>query len=473
MPAPRQGSAAAILPQLAAFLGDRVTDAPAVRDHHGRGEDWFESTPPELVCTPASTEEVARIVTACAAGGVAIVPWGAGTSVEGHVLAVEGGVCIDLSRMNRILQISVDDLDCRVEAGVTRLQLERKLGREGLFFPVDPGADATLGGMAATGASGTTTVRYGTMKENVLGLTVVLADGGVIHTGGRARKSSSGYDLTRLFVGSEGTLGIITELQLRLQGIPEAISAAVCQYPDLHAAVDTAIAAIQVGIPVARVELLDENQMRASIAYSGLSGYQERPTLFFEFHGSAAGVEEQARAVREISDEHGGSRFAWSKLPEERSRLWKARHDAYFAGLELAPGKKAITTDVCVPISKLADSILAAKADVEASGLTVTIVGHVGDGNFHLLILVDPDDPEEIARGKALNARLVERALAVGGTCTGEHGIGYGKIGFMEAEHGDAVKTMWTIKRALDPDNILNPGKVLPSTRTGTPIPDR
>jgi D-lactate dehydrogenase (cytochrome) len=388
-------------------------------------------------------------------------------------LALQGGVCIDLSRMNRILQISVDDLDCRVEAGATRLQLERKLGREGLFFPVDPGADATLGGMAATGASGTTTVRYGTMKENVLGLTVVLADGGVIRTGGRARKSSSGYDLTRLFVGSEGTLGIITELQLRLQGIPEAISAAVCQYPDLHAAVDTAIAAIQVGIPVARVELLDENQMRASIAYSGLSGYQERPTLFFEFHGSAAGVEEQARAVREISDEHGGSRFAWSKLPEERSRLWKARHDAYFAGLELAPGKKAITTDVCVPISKLADSILAAKADVEASGLTVTIVGHVGDGNFHLLILVDPDDPDEIARGKALNARLVERALAVGGTCTGEHGIGYGKIGFMEAEHGDAVKTMWTIKRALDPDNILNPGKVLPSTRTGTPIPDR
>jgi len=451
-----------LLSALRELLDDRVSDAPAVRDHHGRGEDWFDSMPPDLVCYPVSTEEVARVVAVCAEHDAPIIAWGAGTSVEGHVLAPDGGVCIDLSRMDRILDISVDNLDCRVEAGVTRLQLERKLGREGLFFPVDPGADATLGGMAATGASGTTTVRYGAMKENVLGLTVVLADGRVIRTGSRARKTSSGYDLTHLFIGSEGTLGIITELQLRVHGIPEAISAAVCQYPDLHAAVDTAIAAIQTGIPVARVELLDAVQMRASIAYSGLEDLGEAPTLFFEFHGSSSAVREQAEAVRGISDEHGGSNFAWATRPEERGKLWKARHDAYFAGLDLAPGKKAITTDVCVPIAHLADSIVAAHEDVAASGLTVTTVGHVGDGNFHLLILVDPHDAEELQRAKALSTRLVERALAFGGTCTGEHGIGYGKIKFLRDEHGEAVETMRAVKDALDPRGLLNPGKVLP-----------
>jgi len=451
-----------LIAALQQLLGDRVSDAAAVRDHHARGEDWFDPAPPDLVCYPESTDEVAAIVALCAQHDTPIVAWGAGTSVEGHVLAIEGGACIDLSRMDRILDISVDNLDCRVQAGVTRLQLEKKLGREGLFFPVDPGADATLGGMAATGASGTTTVRYGAMKENVLGLTVVLADGKVIETGCRARKTSSGYDLTHLIVGSEGTLGIITELQLRLHGIPEAISAAVCQYPDLHAAVDTAIAAIQSGVPLARVELLDEMQMRASIAYSQLEDLEEAPTLLFEFHGSPDAVQQQAEAVRRLSDEQGGSNFAWATRPEERNKLWKARHDAYFAGLDLAPGKKAITTDVCVPIAELADAIVAARADVDESGLVVTTVGHVGDGNFHMLIMVDPHDADELARARRLNGRMVERALAVGGTCTGEHGIGRGKIDYLVAEHGDAVATMRAVKDALDPRGLLNPGKVLP-----------
>ena len=441
-------------------LGDRLSTAAAVREQHGRDESYHAAHAPDAVAFAQSTEEVVEIVTLCARHGRPVIPFGTGTSLEGHVAALQGGVCIDLSRMNEVLSVNADDLDCRVQAGVTRKQLNTYLRDTGLFFPIDPGADASLGGMAATRASGTNAVRYGTMRENVMGLTVVLADGRVIRTGGRARKSAAGYDLTRLFVGSEGTLGVITEVQLRLYGIPEAITSAVCPFQDLEGAVNAVILAIQSGIPVARIELLDEVQMDAVNRYSQLD-YAVQPTLFFEFHGTQAGTEEQAARMGEIAAESGGGDFRWATRQEDRNKLWQARHDAYYAGLALRPGAKGWPTDVCVPISRLAECILETKRDIADSGLLAPIVGHVGDGNFHLVYVIDPEDEEEMARAAAHNERMVMRALAMGGTCTGEHGIGYGKMAFLQAEHGDSVAVMRQIKQALDPENLMNPGKMV------------
>lgn len=443
------------------IVGDRVSTAAAVREHHGSGEDYFPAVPPDAVCFAHSTEEVSAIVKVCAEHGAPIIAYGTGTSLEGHVIALHGGVCIDLSEMNSVLEVNEEDLDCRVQAGVTRKQLNEYLRATGLFFPIDPGADASLGGMSATRASGTNAVRYGTMRENVLGLTVVLADGRIIKTGGRARKSSAGYDLTRVFVGSEGTLGVITEVQLRLYGMPEAMSAAVCQYPSVDDAVNTVILTIQSGIPVARIELLDEVQMGACIAYSKLENYESKPTLLFEFHGTEASVAEQAEMVGAISNEYGGSEFQWATRAEDRNRLWQARHDAYFAALAINPGAKGITTDVCVPISRLAECIADTRQDIEETGILAPIVGHVGDGNFHLVLLIDRDSEEEMTSAKALISRLNHRAIAMGGTCTGEHGVGMGKMDYLTTEHGDAVSVMRSIKSALDPDNIMNPGKIL------------
>ncbi len=446
--------------ELGVLLGDRLSTAAAVRDQHGHDESYHATEPPDAVAFARSTEEVADIVKVCAAHGVPVIPFGTGTSLEGHVAARFGGVCIDMSQMNRVLRVSQGDLDATVEAGVTRKQLNADLRDTGLFFPIDPGADASLGGMTATRASGTNAVRYGTMRENVLGLTVVLADGRIVRTGGRARKSAAGYDLTRLFVGSEGTLGVITEVTLRLYGVPEAISAAVASFPTINDAVQTVIQTIQSGIPVARIELLDDVQMDAVNRYAKLD-YPVQPTLFFEFHGTERGVAEQAEMVEAIAGDHGAGGFRWTAQTEDRNKLWQARHNAYYAGLALRPGSKGWATDVCVPISKLADCIVAAKQDIEDSKLLAPIVGHVGDGNFHLCFILDPDDADEMARAKALNDRMVMRALEMGGTCTGEHGIGYGKIDFLTAEHGDAVAVMRQVKQALDPDGIMNPGKVL------------
>ena len=447
---------------LASRFGSRFSTAEAVRAHHGTDESSFPAALPDGVVFAQSTEDVAETVRLCHRFRVPIIAFGVGSSLEGHLLAVRGGICIDLSGLNRILAIRPEDLDATVEAGVTRKQLNAEIRDTGLFFPVDPGADATLGGMAATRASGTNAVRYGTMRDSVLALTAVMADGNIIHTGSRARKSSAGYDLTRLLVGSEGTLGIITELTVRLFPVPEAISAAVAAFPSIPAAVDTVIATIQMGIPVARIELLDALALKAINRYSKTS-LAEAPTLFFEFHGSPAGVEEQARAVQEIAAGHGGMDFQWATRPEDRSRLWQARHDAYYACIGLQPGWRSLTTDVCVPISRLAECIAATMADIAASGLIAPLVGHVGDGNFHLLILADPDDAAAVERARALSNRLVERAIAMEGTCTGEHGIGLGKRKYMALEHGEAaLAVMRTIKKALDPDNLLNPGKILP-----------
>ena len=451
----------AVADALSTLLGDRVTTSLAVREQHGSGEDYFKPVPPDAVCFVHTSEEVAAIVKICAAQKVPIIAFGTGTSLEGHVTAPYGGVCIDLSQMTQVLAINQEDLDCRAQAGVRRKQLNEDLRDTGLFFPIDPGADASLGGMAATRASGTNAVRYGTMRENVLGLTVVLADGRIIKTGGRARKSAAGYDLTRMFVGSEGTLGIITEVQLRLYGIPEKMASAVCQYESLEDAVNTVIMTIQAGVPVARIELLNDVQMGACIDFSKLEGYEAKTTLFYEFHGSEASVAEQADTVKEISDDFGGSAFQWTARTEDRNKLWQARHDAYYSALALEPGKRAMASDVCVPISRLAETITGAAADVEAAGFRAPILGHVGDGNFHLVFLIDPDDAEEVARAHAANEKIVHRALANGGTCTGEHGIGAGKLDFLIAEHGEAVSVMRQIKQALDPDNIMNPGKVL------------
>ena len=445
--------------ELRALLGERLSTSAAVREHHGKDVSYHAGYPPEAVAFAQSTEEVAQIVRVCAAHGKPVIPYGTGTSLEGHVAALQGGISIDVSQMAEIIEVNTEDLDCRVQAGVTRKQLNEYLRDTGLFFPIDPGADASLGGMAATRASGTNAVRYGTMRENVLGLTAVLADGRIIRTGGRARKSAAGYDLTRLLVGSEGTLGVITEVQLRLYGIPEAISAAVCAYDDLEGAVNTVILTIQSGIPVARIELLDEVQMDACNRYSELD-YPAKPTLFFEFHGSEAGVKEQAERVGEISQEFGGGEFRWTLRQEDRSKLWQARHDAYYAALALRPGAQGWATDACVPISRLAECLLETRQDIDASGLIAPIVGHVGDGNFHLVFLIDPEDPEEMKRAQEVNDRMVMRTLALGGTCTGEHGIGYGKVGFMQAEHGDAVSVMRAVKQAMDPDNLMNPGKI-------------
>jgi D-lactate dehydrogenase (cytochrome) len=457
------GITADLLHVLKDMLGDRVTAAKAVREHHSHGESYHTPAPPDLVVYPLSTDEVAGIVRAASERGVPIVPFGAGTSLEGQVLALEGGVCVDLSRMNRVLRVTVDDLDATVQAGVTHRQLNKHLANTGLTFFVDPGADATLGGMTATGASGTTAVRYGTMRENVRGLTVVLADGRAITTGGRARKSSAGYDLTRIFVGSEGTLGVICEVTVRLHPLPEAVAAAVCSYPTIDAAVRTVIATIQLGVPVARIELLDEVQMDAINRFSKLD-YPVQPTLFFEFHGhTEREVSDQAETVQSISAEHDGSGFAWVTRPEDRARLWRARHDSYYASLALRPGAKAWTTDACVPISRLADCIVASKQDLDESPLTGTLVGHVGDGNFHMLYLVDPDRPEELDEARRLNERLVYRAIEMGGTCSGEHGVGIGKMRYLPKEHGEGLDAMRAIKQALDPKGLMNPGKILPS----------
>ena len=451
------------LQELQKLLGERLSMSNSVREQHGRDESFHASAPPEAVAFVENNEEVAEIVRICVQYQKPIIPFGTGTSLEGHVAALHGGVCLDVSGMNQVLEVNENDLDCRVQAGVTRKELNQHLRNSGLFFPIDPGADASLGGMTATRASGTNAVRYGTMRENVLGLTVVTADGRIIRTGTRARKSSAGYDLTRLFVGSEGTLGIITEIQLRLYGVPEAISAAVCSFETMEGAVNTTISTIQMGIPVARIELLDEVQVDAINRYSDFD-YALKPTLFFEFHGTEAWVKEQAEMVKEISTEEGGSDFQWSTREQEKQKLWEARHNAYYAGLALRPGSKGWATDVCVPISRLADCILETRSDIEESGQVVPLVGHVGDGNFHLLFLIDPEnEEEELKLYQPLNDRLVERALRMGGTCTGEHGIGSGKIKYMEAEHGESLDLMRQIKQAFDPDNLMNPGKMLPA----------
>ncbi len=443
------------------LLGTRASDAAAIRDHHSHGESYHLYAPPDIVCFPRTTAEVAAIVRIAAATRLPIVPFGAGTSLEGHVNAIHGGVTIDLREMNTIVRVSIDDLDATVEAGVTRLQLAKALNNTGLMFPIDPGADATLGGMTATRASGTTAVRYGTMRENVLGLTVVLADGGIIKTGTRARKSSAGYDLTRLFVGSEGTLGILTEITLRLHPLPEAVSAAVCSFGSMQGAVETVIATIQVGVPVARIELLDETQIDAVNRYSK-TDYAVAPTLFFEFHSdSSRHVADQVDTVQALAADHGGQGFQWATRLEDRERLWQARHDALYAALALRPGARAWTTDVCVPISRLAECILDTKADNAGAPFPIALVGHAGDGNFHLIYVLDPDSAAELDIARRLNERMVIRALAMGGTCTGEHGVGYGKMKFLEAEHGSALEVMRTIKRALDPDNRMNPGKMV------------
>jgi D-lactate dehydrogenase (cytochrome) len=447
--------------QLRALLGDRVSTNHSILEQHGRGESWHPLQAPDAVCFAQSTEEVANIVRLCAANRTPVIAFGTGTSLEGQVQAVEGGVCIDLSQMNQVIEVNSEDLDCRVQAGVTRLELNHYLRETGLFFPVDPGANTSIGGMTATRASGTNAVRYGTMRENVLGLTVVSASGEIIKTGTRARKSSAGYDLTHLFVGSEGTLGVITEISLRLYGITEAISAAIVNFPDVRSAAEATIQTIQLGIPVARIEILDSTYMKAINAYSKTS-YPELDTLFLEFHGTTAGVAEQVEMFDEISREFGASGFQWAAQESDRQQLWRARHDAYYAGLAVYPGYRGYVTDVCVPISRLADCIAETQDDIAASGMFAPVIGHVGDGNFHATIFIDPDDDAMFAKALELDKRMVERAQSMGGTCTGEHGIGIGKLKHMRNEHGDgAIAAMQAIKAALDPQNIMNPGKVV------------
>ncbi|MBI1906072.1 MAG: FAD-binding protein [Rhodocyclales bacterium] len=458
----------AFVDSLSTTFGQRFSTAEAVRAHHGHDESHFPDALPDAVVWPHTTAEVVAIVRACRAHNVPIIAYGAGSSLEGHILALHGGISIDFSEMNKVLTVHHEDLDVVIQPGVTRKQLNAELHGTGLFFPVDPGADATLGGMASTRASGTNAVRYGTMRENVLGFEAVLADGTVIRTGSRARKSSAGYDLTHLLVGSEGTLALITEMTVRLHPLPEAVSGAVCAFADIDSAVHCVIQTIQLGIPVARIELLDTLTVQAINRYSKTT-LREAPMLFFEFHGSPASVEEQAQTVQEIARDNGGQDFEWATRPEDRSRLWQARHDTYFACLNLRPGCRGITTDVCVPISRLADCIAGTRDDIAASGLIAPIVGHVGDGNFHTLILVDPDNADEIARAEALNRGIVARALAMDGTCTGEHGVGFGKQEFLVPEHGSgAVDAMRALKRALDPHNLFNPGKVVPPVGAST-----
>ncbi len=441
-------------------FADRLSVGQSVREQHGHTTTYLRTQPPDAVVFADSPEEVADIVRICADHDVPVIAFGTGTSLEGHLNAPAGGVSIDLSQMNRITAVNAEDLDCTVEAGVTHKQLNENLRDTGLFFPIDPGADASLGGMAATRASGTNAVRYGTMKDNVLALTAVMPDGEIVHTGSRAKKSSAGYDLTRLLVGSEGTLGIITEVTLRLAGIPEAISGGVCPFPTVEAACNAVIMTIQMGLPVARIELLDETYARAVNDYSKLS-LAETPHLFLEFHGTDAGVSEQAERFGEIADEFGGGPFEWATRAEDRSKLWSARHDAYWAAMGLRPGAKGLTTDVCVPISQLADCVAATRADVEENGLLAPIVGHVGDGNFHVVVLLDPDSDSERKQAEDFIERLNWRAIDMGGTCTGEHGVGQGKMKYLEREHGAGLQLMRTIKRAIDPKNIMNPGKIV------------
>ena len=439
-------------------MGERVTQAPQVLEEHGRNEAYHPLQPPDFVAFPKNTDEVIKIVRLCLETGTPIVPFGAGTSLEGNAAAPQGGLCVNMTKMNRVLAINAQDMDVQTQPGITRKQLNEQLRQTGLFFPIDPGADASIGGMTSTRASGTMAVRYGTMKDNVLSLEVVLPDGRAIRTASRARKSSAGYDLTRLFVGAEGTLGVITEVTLKLHPRPEAISAAVCAFRSLQAAIKTSINVTQSCIPVARLELLDQVMMRGVNSRANFS-YREVPTLFFEFHGSPTGVLEQAHAAQGIAKELGGLGFEWAATPEERSRLWQARDNTLYAGMALRPGARAMITDVCVPISLLAECLTLTADDLERSHLIAPLVGHVGDGNFHLLILIYPKNAEEIARAKEFHARLVERAIALEGTCTGEHGVGTGKIDFVEKELGNAVDVMRAIKRVLDPYNIMNPGK--------------
>jgi len=451
----------AVIAALAAQFGNRLVTSQAVREQHGHTTTWIDNQPPDAVVFPQSTEDVQQVVRLCAAHRVPIVAFGTGTSLEGQVNAPRGGVSLDFRDMNRVLAVHAEDLDCVVEPGITRKQLNEHLRDQGVFFPIDPGADASLGGMAATRCSGTNAVRYGTMKDNVLALKVVLANGEVMSTARRAKKSSAGYDLTRLIVGSEGTLGIITELTLRLSGIPEAIASGVCPFPSVAAACNATILTIQSGIPVARIELLDALQVRACNAYSNLT-LPEVPMLFLEFHGTDAGVAEQSERFGEIAKELGGGPFDWATRAEDRTRLWQARHDAYWAARRLRPGAEALSSDVCVPISRLAECVIATQQDAAASRFIAPIVGHVGDGNFHMLLMVDRDDADEIKRAEGLLERLVDRALAMDGTCTGEHGIGQGKMKYLQAEHGEpALAAMRAIKRALDPLDIMNPGKIV------------
>ena len=453
---------AALIQSLQQQFQHRFSQGESHRLQHGRDESVHAPQPPDGVVMAESTEEVAAVVRLCAEHDVPIIPYGVGSSVEGHVLATRGGISLDLSGMNQVLAIHAEDGDATVQAGVTRKQLNDALKGTGLFFPIDPGADATLGGMAATRASGTNAVRYGTMRENVMATTTVLADGRIMKTGGRARKSSAGYDLTRLLVGSEGTLGIMTELTVKLYPIPEAISAAVCTFPSIEAAVQTVIQTIQLGVPVARIELLDALSLKAINLFSKTT-LAEAPTLFFEFHGSPAGVEEQAQTVQAIADDLGGANFEWATRPEDRTRLWQGRHDAYFACLQLKPGCRCFPTDVCVPISRLAECIAETQADIAQVSIPIALFGHVGDGNFHLVVLVDTDNPKEMEEAAWISRRVVERAIAMEGTCTGEHGVGLGKKKYLVAEHGEvAVDVMRAVKAALDPCGLLNPGKVLP-----------
>jgi len=450
----------AMLEALQARFGAQCSTAMAVRQQHGRDESIFDAPPPAAVVFAERTQDVADAVALCAQHDVPVIPFGVGSSLEGHLLAVQGGISIDVSRMNQVLSVNAEDLTVTVQPGVTRKQLNEAIRSTGLFFPIDPGADASIGGMCATRASGTNAVRYGTMRENVLALEVVTASGEVIRTGTRARKSSAGYDLTRLMVGSEGTLGVMTEITLRIYPLPEAISAATCSFPSIEAAVRTTIAVIQMGIPIARVELIDANTVRMVNAHSKLS-LREEPMLLMEFHGSPTSVKEQAETVQEIAADQGGKAFEWATTPEERTRLWTARHNAYFAAIQSRPGCRAISTDTCVPISRLADCLLDSVKEVDDSGIPYFLVGHVGDGNFHFGYLIDPNDPAEHAAAERLNHQLVARALRLGGTCTGEHGVGLHKMGFLVDEAGaGAIDMMRAIKRALDPKNILNPGKI-------------
>ncbi len=449
-----------VLTELKALLGDRVTTSSGIREHHGKDESYFPYAPPDAVVFPHSTEEVRDIVNICRRHRVPMIPYGVGTSLEGHILAIRGGVCIDLGQMNKVLAVHEEDMDAVVQAGVTRKQLNEFIKHTGLFFPIDPGADATLGGMSATRASGTNAVRYGTMRENVLSLKVVLADGRVIQTSRRAKKSSAGYDLTRIFVGSEGTLGIITEVTVKLHPVQAAMSAAVCAFDSVKGAADTVIQTLQSGIPIARSELLCATTMAALNKHNKTS-HLEKPTLLLEFHGTEASVVEQAEMVQEIAKENGGQGFQWATRPEERTKLWEARHNAYFACLQLKAGSRAVSTDVCVPISRLAECIVETTKDIDKASMPIPLFGHVGDGNFHLVILVDPASQSDMEEAKALNKRLVKRALAMEGTCTGEHGIGMGKQASLEEELGDAVDLMRDLKRVFDPENLLNPGKVV------------
>ena len=450
-----------VIAQLGGRYGNRLSTSPSVREQHGHTTTWIANQPPDAVFLPHTAEEVQEVVRLCAAERVPLVAFGTGTSLEGQVNAPRGGVCLDFREMNRVLAVHAEDLDCVIEPGVTRKQLNEFLRDKGLFFPIDPGADASLGGMAATRASGTNAVRYGTMKDNVLSLKVVLANGEAISTASRAKKSAAGYDLTRLMVGSEGTLGIITELTLRLSGIPEAITAGICPFPSVEAACNATILTIQSGIPVARIELLDEMQVKACNAYSKL-GLPETPLLLLEFHGTDAGVAEQSARFGDIAAELGGGPFDWATKAEDRTRLWQARHDGYWAVKALRPGATALATDVCVPISRLAECVTELQRDLAESRLVAPIVGHVGDGNFHMSLLIDLDDADQLKRAKAFLERLVDRALAMDGTCTGEHGVGQGKMKYLLAEHGEtALDTMRAIKRALDPLDILNPGKIV------------